>query len=115
MVDILNIPGQPGNEERLKVAVALIGPISVSIKVTVNFFFYESGVFYDTECRPGRQKMINHAVTLLGYGTDPSGGGDYWIIHNHWGSHWGENGFARMARNVVINCEIGSFAIFPIF
>ena len=103
----------PGDEVMLKVAVALIGPISVSVKATDNFFFYKSGVFYDTGCRPSEQGMINHAVALVGYGSDPAGG-DYWIIHNNWGSHWGENGFARMARNAILNCEIDSFALYPI-
>ena len=105
---------RPGNEKILKTSVALIGTISVSIMATDNFFFYKSGVFYDIGCRPGKQRMVNHAVSLVGYGSDPSGGGDYWIIHNNWGRHWGENGFGRMARNVVVNCEIDSFAIFPI-
>ena len=103
----------PGDEDMLKVAVALIGPISVSIKATDSFFFYKSGVFYDTDCRRKAQVMINHAVVLVGYGSDPAGG-DYWIIHNSWGSHWGENGFARMARNAILNCEIDSFALYPI-
>ena len=103
----------PGDEDMLKVAVALIGPISVSIMATDNFFFYKSGVFYDTGCRPSGQMAINHAVALVGYGSDPAGG-DYWIIHNNWGSHWGENGFARMARNAVLNCGIDSFALYPV-
>ena len=36
---------QPGDEENLKLAVAIIGPISVSIKATANFLFYKAGVF----------------------------------------------------------------------
>ena len=42
---------EPEDEENLKRAVALIGPISVNNKVTQNFFFYETGVFYDLGCQ----------------------------------------------------------------
>ena len=104
---------KPGDEEMLKVAVASIGPLSVTIKVVENFFFYKSGIFYDTACRRGKQRLLNHAVVLVGYGSDISGG-DYWIIHNNWGNHWGENGYAKMARNALLNCEIDSMVIYPI-
>jgi cathepsin L len=42
--------------------------------------------------------IINHGVTLVGYGTDADKG-DYWVIRNHWGTTWGENGFMRLRRN----------------
>ena len=103
---------QQEDERHLKVAVALIGPISVSIKVTENFFIYQSGVFYDTWCRD-ENVSVNHAVLLVGYGTDPTWG-QYWIIQNSWGKHWGENGFARMGRNTLVNCGIASAPIFPV-
>ena len=38
---------EPFNEDNLKSAVALIGPVTANIKVTDDFFFYQSGVFYD--------------------------------------------------------------------
>ena len=100
----------PNDEENLKIAVATIGPISVSIRVTGNFFFYKTGIFYDKECGSATQE-INHAVLLVGYGKVPIGG-DYWIIKNKWGSHWREYGFARIARNSFFNCGIASAAIF---
>ena len=102
---------EPEDQDNLKLAVALIGPISVSIKVTENFIFYRSGVFYDTLCQNDGEEP-NHAVLLVGYGNDPSLG-EYWKIHNSWGSGWGESGFARMARNTIINCGIASAAFYP--
>ena len=101
---------KPKNEENLKIAMALIEPISVSIRVTRNFFLYKKGIFYDQEGGLGLGRT-NHAVLLVGYGTDPIGG-DYWLIKNSWGPHWGENGFARMSRNSELGCGV---AIAPIY
>ena len=102
---------EPEDQENLKYAVALIGPISVSIKVSRNFFFYKSGIFYDSLCQDDGEQP-NHAVLLVGYGTDPVLG-EYWKIQNNWGIAWGEEGYARMARNAIINCGIASAAFYP--
>ena len=103
---------QPDDEENLKLAVALIGPISVSIRFTKNFFFYMSGIFYDYSCL-SMPNITNHAVLLVGYGVS-RGAPDFWIIQNSWGIGWGENGYARIVRNSVIDCGITSAAIYPV-
>jgi len=41
-------------------------------------------------------KAANHAVTLVGYGTES--GTDYWVIQNSWGLGWGVNGIGRIVR-----------------
>ena len=63
---------EPNDEENLKIALHLIGQISVSMFVTSNFFFYRSGVFYDLRCTDG-EGMTNHAVLLVGYGANTVG------------------------------------------
>ena len=47
---------QPGDEENLKRALAMIGPVTASIFVTSNLFFYHSGVFFDTTCQGFRHR-----------------------------------------------------------
>ncbi len=56
---------------------------------------------------------VNHAVIVVGYGTD-SVFGDYWIVRNSWGSAWGEKGYVRMARNLANRCYISSLSIYPV-
>ena len=58
---------------------------------------------------------INHAVTVVGYGTQD--GEDYWLVKNSWGRGWGDEGYIKIQRgvgmcgigksHVVITCEEG--------
>jgi len=76
-------------------AVANVGPISISVDANA-WGAYSSGVFNGCAKAP-RNVIIDHAVQLVGYGTDSSKK-DYWIIRNSWGGSWGEKGYMRMAR-----------------
>ncbi|GFH23535.1 Pept_C1 domain-containing protein, partial [Haematococcus lacustris] len=40
---------------------------------------------------------LDHAVTLVGYGTTEAGT-DYWLLRNSWSLLWGDNGYFKMAR-----------------
>lgn len=82
------------NESALLEAVTR-QPIAVAVDASsLAFRLYRSGVLGPRDC--GTQP--NHAVLLTGYGR--SGKTNYWIIKNSWGTGWGENGYARLRRNV---------------
>ena len=68
---------------------------------------FKQGVFTTTDCSI---KTVNHAVTVVGYGT--SGGLDYWLVRNSWGT-WGEAGYIRMARNKSNMCGIATYGFYP--
>ena len=68
-------------------------------------------MFKDEECGNNCYK-VNHGVLVVGYGTGDDG--DYWIVKNSWGGHWGEDGYVRMARNTEYNCAIPCWALLPI-
>eukprot|EP00933_Yihiella_yeosuensis_P033042 TRINITY_DN2674_c0_g2_i1.p1 TRINITY_DN2674_c0_g2~~TRINITY_DN2674_c0_g2_i1.p1 ORF type:complete len:382 (+),score=79.42 TRINITY_DN2674_c0_g2_i1:94-1239(+) len=73
-------------------AVANKGPVAVSVAAG-DWSEYDSGVF--NSC--GRDATIDHAVTLMGYGTDDVFG-KYYLIRNSWGASWGESGYIRLQR-----------------
>ena len=62
------------NEDEIKQAVATYGPVGVSVDANY-WVFYESGIFSDSRCS---KTATNHAVTIVGYGTDPVSNMDYW-------------------------------------
>lgn len=100
-----------GDENKLKEAIATIGPISVLIDSRhLSFHFYSSGVYYEPECS---SYDLHHAVFVVGYGTTDDGQ-EYYIGKNSWGEGWGEGGYFKMARNRGNHCGIATGAIYPI-
>ncbi|KFM79650.1 Cathepsin S, partial [Stegodyphus mimosarum] len=64
-----------GNEQALKQAVAIIGPISVAIDGGQETFHnYRGGIYDEPKCS---NSELDHAVTVVGYGTE--NGVDYWL------------------------------------
>jgi len=85
----------------LVAAVATVGPIAISVEADT-WSNYEDGIF--NGCNKTNPD-IDHAVQLVGYGTDPKLG-DYWLVRNSWTPFWGENGYIRLARSSKVECGI---------
>merc|ERR1712123_338882 len=60
-----------------------------------------------TGCSFDSNIALNHAVQLVGYGTDAAEG-DYWIVRNSWGPTWGEDGYIRLQRQSTPDCGTDS-------
>ncbi|XP_031333665.1 cathepsin L1-like [Photinus pyralis] len=104
---------QEGDEEALKEALSNIGPIAVGMDASSeNWQFYGGGIYYEPDCKSAIENL-NHAVTLVGYGEE--NGMKYWIVKNSYGTSWGENGYAKIARNETNHCGIASYAVYPLF
>lgn len=74
--------------------------------VKINLF---PGVYQERSC----SGELNHAVLVVGYGTDKKTGLPYWLVKNSYGTQWGEKGYIRMIRNKNI-CGIAKFASYPV-
>ena len=72
-----------GNEGTMKQIVANVGPVAAVMSATSFYQLYKSGIFYDTTCN-SNCGSVNHAVIIVGYGTDPVTNLDYWIVKNSW-------------------------------
>jgi len=75
------------------------GPVAISVDAS-SWFAYESGVY--NGCNQTNPD-IDHAVQLVGYGTDPQLG-DYWLVRNSWSPTYGEVGYIRLARSSTVEC-----------
>jgi len=99
-----------GSEEDLYKAVGGIGPVSICIDASqYSFQFYQSGIYYDSNCNP---YFTNHAVLAVGYSSE--NGNDYWIVKNSWGTDWGMEGYINMSRNQANNCGVATLASYAI-
>ena len=95
------------DEDEFKEFLYETGPIAAALNANP-LQNYTSGVLdiSSTDCP---ESGINHAVLIVGYGTDPSNGLDYWIVKNSWGEAWGESGYFRIRRGkgtCGINCYL---------
>jgi hypothetical protein len=81
-------------------------PISIGIDADY-WGSYSSGVFCGT-CGTTR----DHAMLVVGYGTDPTGGA-YWKVKNSWGTGWGENGYIRLCRSKTDECGVSDDGTYP--
>ncbi|XP_063676213.1 uncharacterized protein LOC134812650 [Bolinopsis microptera] len=88
-----------GSNEAANIVALASGSLSMAFEVTTHFQQYKGGIMKDTTCT-GR---INHGVTGVGYTAN------YVLVKNSWGSHWGEKGFVKYARNHD-NCELFKYS-----
>eukprot|EP00164_Ancoracysta_twista_P002751 GFYU01003658.1.p2 GENE.GFYU01003658.1~~GFYU01003658.1.p2 ORF type:complete len:369 (+),score=144.63 GFYU01003658.1:31-1107(+) len=91
------------DEDQMAAALAQKGPLSIAFNASP-LQFYRKGIHDPWMCNPNK---INHAVQLVGYGTEDK---PYWIVKNSWGAKWGEEGFFRIVRGKG-KCGIEKLAV----
>jgi len=94
----------------IKTAIMTYGVVDAAVYVSTSFQNYTGGVYTDTytSCSgsPCYNTTTNHAIALVGWGTDATYG-DYWILRNSWGNSWGESGYMRLAVSAArVGCSV---------
>lgn len=100
-----------GDEAGIIQALVNYGPVAAVIDATPDFLSYNGGVYVGNSCGQAAQN-VNHAVLIVGYGTDSASGLDFWTCQNSWGDSWGEAGYFRIQRGTNM-CGIADCASFP--
>jgi len=95
-------------ESQMKAEIYKNGPISCGVHVTDDFENYSGGIYSEKVRFP----LINHEISVVGFGKDATTGEAYWVGRNSWGSYWGEQGFFRMKMGsdnlgIETNCIAG--------
>lgn len=93
---------ETNNYTALVTAVASKGPIAISVAAGgLGWQVYGGGVYSDSAAfHPFLcNYVMDHAVQLVGYGTDDKSGKMFWLVRNSWGAGWGESGYIRVERH----------------
>lgn len=74
---------------KIKAEIYLRGPVATGVNAEplVN---YQGGIVNNTAVW---NMMVNHVVSIVGWGTDAESGEQYWIVRNSWGEYWGMMGY----------------------
>lgn len=103
------------NEAAVKDAVCRFGPVPCVIDGgSEKFEFYHGGIFRDPHCST-KPSDGNHAMLIVGYGTDSETQEPYWLVKNSYGVDWGEDGYVRILRDPKHSCGIEKLVSYPVF
>jgi len=94
----------PNDIQATMTHLASVGPLAIAADAS-RWQLYGSGVF--SGCNYENNIALNHAIQLVGYGSDPDHG-DYWLVRNSWGAFWGEHGYIRLQRESELMCGTDS-------
>ena len=85
----------PNDVTRMVAALVKYGPAQIGIDASC-VIGYTGGII--TNCTRTVADQ-DHAVAIVGAGTDEVTGIDYWIVRNSWNTTFGEGGYFRMQRD----------------
>ena len=101
----------PYNEEAIMTEIYMRGPVGCGVwsdpLEDVPFGF--TGVF-----QTDKHGETDHAISVVGWGTEAETGEPYWIMRNSWGEYFADGGFIKIKRGVnMINIEDSCYFAVP--
>lgn len=100
------------NEDDMAAFLVANGPLSIALDATPLTWYSGGIVVPANDGSTCSATALDHAVLIVGYGTDSSVG-PYWIVKNSWNMSWGEQGYFRIAKGVGA-CGLNTAVVFPV-
>jgi len=114
LTDWVDIP--PRDDTAVKHALFTKGPLAIAINVVDEAIYYASGVLDVASCSKHDAESLDHAINLVGWGTDDQPDGtkaEHWILRNSWSDLWGDSGYFKV-RMGDRDCGVTTGAGYPV-